>query len=232
MRIAQYIAHHSVHSRKQVSRLIASERVTINGLVARDINHVQPNDDIRIDGQPVVEVSKRIVYRYHKPEGLDCNLDKPSSILPICQHIAQLEGVPRVFPIGRLDKDSCGLLVLTNDGELCHQLIHSEFEIEKTYLVRVDKAVTDEQLKRLNQPFAMLNKQTLPANVTLQADKQLQFVLTQGLNRQIRRMCKAVGLRVEFLQRIQFYDLPLANLAEGEFERVCEQIVTQIATQG
>jgi 16S rRNA pseudouridine516 synthase len=215
-RLAHYLALCGIASRRQCSRIIEASRVTINGCLAIHSTVIDTDfiDDIRVDGVKVLKPEDKIYWLYHKPVGVDCRLieSDPSSLL---HHLP--EG-PRLYPAGRLDKDSRGLLLLTNDGQLTQRLMHPDFHHSKTYHVSVDK------------PFDELFLTTMAAGVTYhQASQnvttrtclvrsltlvQFEIVLTQGLNRQIRKMCQTLGYRVIDLKRVAIGRVELGELPE------------------
>lgn len=216
IRLAKYLADHGLCSRRAASRLIDEGRVLVNHRPANHIDHVDPDDHILVDQQPFAATTEKHYLLYHKPVGIDCNLnpDKADSLYHLLQQFPM-----RLFPVGRLDKDSCGLVLLTNDGELTQRLLHPDFYHEKTYQVTVDKALTHQALQQLSAGVQWTvgphSYQSRPCRVTPLTTNSFQIVLTQGLNRQIRYMCRAVGLKVLHLKRIQLAGFSLGDLAEG-----------------
>lgn len=221
IRLAKYLADHGLCSRRAASRLIDEGRVLVNQRPANHIDHVDEDDSIQVDGQPFRAVAEKHYQLYHKPVGIDCNLnpEKADSLYHLLQQFPM-----RLFPVGRLDKDSCGLVLLTNDGELTQRLLHPDFYHEKTYQVRVDIALTTQALAQLASGVSWTvgpnTYQSRPCHVTQLSSNRFEIVLTQGLNRQIRYMCRSVGLKVVQLKRIQLAQFSLADLAEGCFQTV------------
>ncbi|GAA0666295.1 pseudouridine synthase [Rheinheimera tangshanensis] len=221
IRLAKYLADHGLCSRRAASRLIDEGRVLVNQRPANHIDHVDEDDSIQVDGQPFRAVAEKHYLLYHKPVGIDCNLnpEKADSLYHLLQQFPM-----RLFPVGRLDKDSCGLVLLTNDGELTQRLLHPDFYHEKTYQVRVDIALTTQALAQLASGVSWTvgpnTYQSRPCQVTQLSSNRFEIVLTQGLNRQIRYMCRSVGLKVVQLKRIQLAQFSLADLAEGCFQTV------------
>lgn len=211
-RLAKYLAHAGVCSRKQASRLIDEGVVSVNNRPANHIDHVDDNDDIRVNNTRVQGKATRVYYAYHKPVGIDCKLNQhdPSSL------IHHLPTDTRVYPIGRLDKDSRGLLILTNDGEFCNQLIHPDFHQPKRYLVTVDKPLNDSFSQKMANGVPVDKHITLPCTVEKVADCQFSIILKQGLNRQIRKMAHYCGYKVIDLYREQIAELNLATLSLPE----------------
>ncbi|MCC4834291.1 pseudouridine synthase [Shewanella sp. 10N.7] len=215
MRLEQYLAHCGVSSRRQAQRLIAAGRVSFNGQQASPLDRVNQsavNPNILLDGAPIAPIESKQYWLYHKPVGIDCRLlpDLPSSLIHI------LPPAPRLYPAGRLDKDSRGLLLLTNDGELTHRLMHPDFGHEKVYLVTVDRPFNDEFIEKMSQGVSYRDVTTKPCKVTAVSENQFQITLTQGLNRQIRRMAKALGYNVIDLVRMSMMNCELLNLAEKQ----------------
>jgi len=208
IRLAKYIAHAGVCSRKQASRLIDDGRVTVNNRPANHIDHVNEQDDVIVNGQAVKGAAELVYFAYHKPVGIDCKLNEsdPASL------IHHLPTLTRVYPIGRLDKDSRGLLILTNDGDFCNQLIHPDFHQPKRYLVTVDKPINNAFCEKMAAGVPVDKQVTLPCEVTKITDNQFSIILKQGLNRQIRKMAHYCGFKVIDLFRVQFSELALSNL--------------------
>ncbi len=221
IRLAKYLADHGLCSRRAASRLIDEGRVLVNHRPANHIDHIDADDHILVDQQPFAATTEKHYLLYHKPVGIDCNLnpDKADSLYHLLQQFPM-----RLFPVGRLDKDSCGLVLLTNDGELTQRLLHPDFYHEKTYQVTVDKALTTRALEQLasgvHWTVGPHSYQSRPCRVTPLTTNSFQIVLTQGLNRQIRYMCRAVGLKVLHLKRIQLAGFSLGDLAEGGVQAV------------
>lgn len=220
IRLAKYLADHGLCSRRAASRLIDEGRVLVNQRPANHIDHVDAEDDIQVDGTPFDACTEKHYLLYHKPVGIDCNLnpDKVDSLYHLLQQFPM-----RLFPVGRLDKDSCGLVLLTNDGELAQRLLHPDFYHEKTYQVTVDKPLTPQALAQLASGVSWTvgphSYQSRTCQVTPLGSDRFEIVLTQGLNRQIRYMCRAVGLKVLQLRRTQLAQFSLADLPEGCFKK-------------
>jgi pseudouridine synthase len=193
---------------------------------------VEMNTPIWLDGEPLPPAPPRRYWAYHKPVGIDCNVrpDDPHSIAPLLQQLP-----PGVFAIGRLDKDSCGLLLLTNDGPFAHRLLHPAQQHQKTYRVDVDKTVTDAALQQLRagmryQAGPVWNE-ARPCLAVLITPSQLELTLTEGKNRQIRYMCKQLGLKVTRLERIRIGLLALPQLSAGQLLELQPDQVMQAARQ-
>lgn len=217
-RLAKYLAHAGVCSRKQASRLIDEGIVSVNARPANHIDHVDENDDIRVNNKRVQGKVALVYYAYHKPIGIDCKLNQNDS----SSLIHHLPTSTRVYPIGRLDKDSRGLLILTNDGEFCNQLIHPDFHQPKRYIVTVDKPLNDDFCQKMAAGIPVDKQITLPCTVEKTASQQFSIILKQGLNRQIRKMAHYCGYRVIDLYRVQISDLNLTtlNLCENSYLKI------------
>lgn len=225
IRLSKYIADAGVCSRRQASRLIESGCVLVNGKRGLHIDRIKDDDRVLVDGQEIKLGTKKVYFLFNKPVGIDsvCDLEDPSSIV---HHLPYLDDCLRVFPVGRLDKDSHGLMLLTNHGELCHKLMHPDFYHEKEYLVRVDKSVSDSFLRSMAAGVRYGEVITKPCRIKKVESECFQIILTQGLNRQIRRMCQAQGYRVMDLQRIRMVNLQLGGLKFNEHRKLTENEVS------
>ncbi|MDX5406768.1 MAG: rRNA pseudouridine synthase [Chromatiaceae bacterium] len=216
-RLAKYIAMSGHCSRRAAERLITQGRVSVNGILAKHTDTVSNDDVVMIDQIVLTPASTLQYLAYHKPVGVDCNNrpGDPSSLYQLLRTLPQ-----RLFAVGRLDKDSSGLLLLTNDGALCQRLMHPSFYHEKAYKVQTDKTLTAEHIEKLasgvSWQLGTTQYHSRPCLVTQTAANEFDITLTQGLHRQIRYMCKAVGLKVLKLQRYRIHNLLLGDLAAGE----------------
>ncbi|QDE29993.1 pseudouridine synthase [Shewanella polaris] len=216
MRLSHYLAVCDVASRRQAARLIDSGRVSINHQLAKHTDRINLAETVTIlvDGKPILPVQDKQYWLYHKPVGIDCRLlaDDPCSLLHV------LPESPRLYPAGRLDKDSRGLLLLTNDGQLTQALMHPDYYHPKTYVVQVDKPISANFLLMMAQGVHYGDVHTRPCDIrplSLAMDEdKFEIILTQGLNRQIRRMCQVLGYKVIDLLRTQLMDVCLDDLAE------------------
>ena len=217
-RLAKYIGHAGVCSRRQASRLFDLGEVTVNGRPANHIDHVDESDEIMVQGMELEGPANKVLYAYHKPVGIDCKL-KPEDPNSLIHHLPQGE---RVYPIGRLDKDSRGLLLLTNDGELCHQLIHPDHHQEKEYLVEVNKHLNADFCEKMAEGVPVDGQITLPCEVSLVDDRHFKIILKQGLNRQIRKMAKYCGYKVIDLYRVRIanYVLNPNEVSENTYQAI------------
>ncbi len=217
MRLARFIAQAGFCSRRQASRHIEAGEVTINGRLAQHIDHVQTSDVVEIAGQTLQRRNEFQYWLFNKPVGVDCNYRAHHSASLV--HFLPVQG-GRIFPVGRLDKDSHGLLLVTDDGELCQRLIHPDFCHPKTYHVRVEPAFDDAFIEAMAKGVTIKQGVTRACQVKPLSQDRFAITLTQGLNRQIRKMAQALGYRVVDLQRVAILDLTLTGLALGQWRQL------------
>jgi 23S rRNA pseudouridine2604 synthase len=220
MRINKYISETGYCSRRETNRLIAAGRITINGKVCEKGADVEPEDIVLIDGQEIPFNDRELVYlALNKPIGIVCTAAEQ-----VEGNIIQYVNYPsRIFAIGRLDKASEGLIFLTNDGDIVNKMMCSEHNHDKEYVVTVDKPVTDEFVRAMSQGVEILNVVTKPCEVYKHSENIFRIILTQGLNLQIRRMCKALGYRVLKLERIRIMNVTLDGLERGQWRHLEKQ---------
>ncbi len=216
LRINKFLSERGLCSRREADAWIAAGRVTVNGAVATLGTRVAPGDEVALDGQPVGQPKGHVYIALNKPLGVECTTDTrvPHNIVEFVAH------TERVFPIGRLDKDSEGLILLTNDGDCVNRLLRVEHRHEKEYLVTVDRPVTDEFLDGMARGVRILGRTTAPARVERAGKNLFRIVLTQGLNRQIRRMCDAFGYTVRRLVRTRFVNIRLEGIEPGRWRNL------------
>ncbi|MCM3719565.1 pseudouridine synthase [Fictibacillus phosphorivorans] len=213
MRIHKYISLTGFCSRREGKRLLENGRITINGVICNKDTEVEEGDIVLIDRKPIPRKQSSIYMAFNKPVGITCTANPE-----IEGNILQCVNVPeRVFPVGRLDKASQGLILLTNDGELANRISQSDFGHEKEYEVTVDQPVTELFLQKMSEGVPVLHTVTRPAQTKFVSKYVFRITLTQGLNRQIRRMCKALGYEVEKLERIRIMNIHLHTLQAGEW---------------
>ncbi|MHB8532664.1 MAG: pseudouridine synthase [Solirubrobacteraceae bacterium] len=216
MRLARYLAHAGVASRRAAERLIADGRVTLSGEAVTDpARDVQPGAPVAVDGQLLAGPEQRVVHVLHKPVGVISTASDTHGRSTVT-NLLPAAGA-RLYPVGRLDADSSGLILLTNDGELANLLTHPRYEVPKTYRARVGGGpVGGPALARLRTGVLLEDGVTAPAEARLLASDRLELTIREGRNRQVRRMCEAVGHPVRELQRTAFGPLLLGSLAPGE----------------
>jgi 23S rRNA pseudouridine2605 synthase len=225
VRLAKFLAHGGIASRRMAEKLIAAGRVTVGGEVVKDpARDVGPGDDVRIDGGAVT-VEEREVWAVNKPAGVVSTAKEPGSRPAV---VSLVDSEARLYPVGRLDADSTGLLLLTNDGELANRLTHPRYEVTKAYQVELRRPPKEADLRRLAEGVELEDGPTAPAEVSRLAGREIEIVLREGRNRQVRRMAEAIDNRVEALRRVRFGPIELGNLAEGKARRLTDDEVAQL----
>ena len=228
MRINKFLAEQGVASRRGADELIKSGRVTLNGKVAQMGEEVKETDVVMVDGMTLSHKVKYEYYILNKPKGCVCTVKDDKGRKTVLDFLPESAG--RVFPVGRLDYDTEGLLILTNDGDLSFRLTAPQSEIPKTYLVRVSGSLTPVQLNRLRtgveiEKGVVTKKCKVVVQETAKEYTKLHVTLTEGKNREIRRMFEAVGKEVEFLKRIKIGELRLTGLDRGAVRRLSPEEV-------
>ena len=218
MRINVYISAAGYCSRRAAERLVINNQVTINGKLATKNDLVEEGDIVRVDDRIIVPDMEKVYLVLNKPRGIVCTglRSVPGNIIDFVKYPI------RVFPVGRLDKESEGLILLTNDGPIAHKILHSEHGHEKEYIVTVDQLITEKFITDMGDGVKIGSVTTKKCTVSLVNDSTFRIILTQGLNRQIRKMCKALGYRVVKLQRIRILNIELGNLEEGKWRHLTE----------
>ena len=218
MRLNKHISESGVASRREADAWIAAGRVTVNGAKGELGTQVRPGDVVLVDGEPLPLRRKAVYLALHKPRGITSTTDGA-----VPDNIVDFVGHPeRIFPVGRLDKDSEGLILLTNDGDIVNEVLRVEHGHEKEYLVTVEPDVTDTFLAMMGRGVRIGAEMTKSAAVTRAGPNRFRIVLTQGLNRQIRRMCSALGWRVKRLVRVRIMHIRLGDLPPGRWRDLTE----------
>jgi 23S rRNA pseudouridine2604 synthase len=209
----KYISETGLCSRREADKLIDDGRVTINKQVARKGNRVLPNDIVAIDGKIVQNKTEIVYIALNKPRGVTCTTDlkDKANIIDFMRYKS------RIFPIGRLDKDSDGLIFLTNDGDIVNKILRAGNNHEKEYIVNVDKPITEQFIRNMANGVRILD--TITQKCAVQQDGRYRFriILKQGLNRQIRRMCETLGYKVQTLTRVRIMNITLKNIPLGKW---------------
>ncbi len=225
MRLAKYLAHGGVASRRTAERIVANGRVTVGGEVitdpARDVGEA---DDVRVDGSRVA-AEPREVWAVNKPAGVVSTAKEPGRRPAVVELVAS---GARLYPVGRLDVDSIGLLLLTNDGELANRLTHPRNEVAKAYRVELRRPPSDADLEQLRRGVELEDGPTRPAQVRRLGERRVEIVLREGRNRQVRRMAEAVGNGVVELRRVRFGPIELGSLSPGEARRLGEDEIARL----
>jgi 23S rRNA pseudouridine2604 synthase len=216
VRLNKYLGESGACSRREADQWIEAGRVTVNGAVAALGTQVADGDAVLVDGRPLPERPIRVYLALNKPAGIECTTDRevPGNIVDFVGHHE------RVFPIGRLDKDSEGLILLTNDGDVVNTVLRAENEHEKEYVVAVDRPLTPEFLAGMAGGVPILGTVTNPCRLTRVGRNTFRIVLTQGMNRQIRRMCEHFGYTVRNLQRVRVMHVRLGDLPLGRWRNL------------
>lgn len=227
LRLNKFIAESGLCSRREADALIADGRVTVNGAVATLGTQVSDGDDVRVNGRPVDEKKKHVYIALNKPVGVTCTTDQrdPANIIDFIGH------AERIFPVGRLDKDSDGLILLTNNGDIVNDILRAANHHEKEYLVTVDKPVTPEFVAGMAGGVPILETVTRRCRVQKVDRHTFRIILTQGLNRQIRRMCEHFGYEVQRLQRVRIMSIRLGGLKQGHWRNLRDDELEQLLTQ-
>lgn len=215
----KYISSTGICSRREADRWIAEGRVTINDLPTKLGNRVEESDVVKIDGKPLMQKPKTLYIALNKPVGIVCTTDKnePKNIVDFIGH------KERLFPIGRLDKPSEGLIFLTNDGDIVNKILRAGNNHEKEYIVSVDKKITDDFVRKMSNGIPILGTRTKKCKVEKINDRTFKIILVQGLNRQIRRMCEYLDYRVTKLKRIRIMNVKLGRLKIGEWRELTKE---------
>jgi len=218
VRLNKFISETGVCSRREADKWIEAGRVTLNGLPAQLGTKVGESDEVRVDGELVGAKKTPIYIALNKPVGITSTTESQ-----VEENIIDLIGHrERIFPIGRLDKDSEGLILLTNNGDIVNEILRSENEHEKEYIVSVNRPITDLALGMLAGGVKIMGETTKPCKVVRVDRETFRMILTQGLNRQIRRMCSALGYRVQRLQRVRIINIDLGTLRTGEWRHLTD----------
>lgn len=219
VRINKFLGSAGYCSRREADRLVGEGRVFIDGNMADMGSRVMPGQKVYVDGKAVVPEEENILIAVNKPRGIVCTTtDKQGA-----NNIVDFLGCDkRIYPVGRLDKDSEGLLLMTNDGELMNNILTGKNEHEKEYIVEVDKNLSDDFERRMSEPMYLkeLDKTTRPCHVIKAGKKTFRIILKQGLNRQIRRMCSNLGYKVVKLKRIRIMNIELNDLPAGATRKI------------
>ena len=219
LRLNKFLSEAGVCSRREADRLIEAGRVTVDGKKAETGMKITPGQEVRVDQKLVKPEEEMIVLAVNKPRGIVCTEEKrePDNIIRFLNYPT------RITYAGRLDKDSEGLLLMTNNGDIINKMMRAGNYHEKEYLVTVDKPVTEEFLQHMARGVPILDTVTRPCQVRKEGKKTFRIVLTQGLNRQIRRMCEALGYKVVTLKRVRIMQIRLGDLKPGQYRPLTEQ---------
>jgi 23S rRNA pseudouridine2605 synthase len=225
VRLAKYLAHAGVASRRASEELIAAGKVQVGGEVVTDpARDVDEGSDVRVDGEAVTP-EPREVWAVNKPAGVVSTASEPGKRPAITELV---DSKRRLYPVGRLDADSTGLILLANDGELANRLTHPRYGVAKTYGVRLARPLSNADLDRLRGGVTLEDGPTAPAEVERRGDREIEVTIREGRKRQVRRMAEAVGNEVEALKRIRIGSLELGELRRGDARRLGEEEVAAL----
>ncbi len=215
----KYISDTGLCSRREADKLLEQRRVTLNGKIAQKGNRVKDGDIIKLDGKPLKTKKKTVYLALNKPRGITSTTDRKDK-----SNIIDFLHVPeRIFPIGRLDKDSDGLIFLTNDGDIVNKILRAGNNHDKEYIVTVDKPVTPDFIKKMGGGVRILDTVTKPCTVRQEGKNKFRIILQQGMNRQIRRMAEALGYDVKTLTRIRIMHINLGKLPVGKWRHFTDK---------
>ncbi len=225
IRLNKYLSESGICSRREADRLIEAGKVLVDGSVAVMGMKIVPGQRVVCDGIPVGEKDRPVLLAVNKPRGIVCTTSEKDR----AENIVEFLNYPiRIYPVGRLDKESEGLLLMTNQGELMDRILRARNGHEKEYRVTVDRPITEAFLRRMGSGVPVLDTVTRPCEVKRLGEQEFGIILTQGLNRQIRRMCEALGYRVTRLCRIRIMNLTLGSLKSGEYREVSGTELTEL----
>lgn len=222
-RLNKFISESGVCSRREADKFIEQNRVKINGKLPELGTKVQPGDVVELDGKVVgasaENKSDRVYIAYHKPIGITCTTERQvkGNIVDAIKH------KQRIFPIGRLDKPSEGLILLTSDGDIVNKILRAENAHDKEYIVTVDKPISERFVSRMAKGIPILGTVTKPCRVKAMGSHKFRIILTQGLNRQIRRMCEYLGYEVKTLKRTRIMNIDLKGLKRGQWRDLTDE---------
>ena len=224
VRLNKYLSEAGVCSRREADRLIADGRVTVDGRIAQTGMRISPGQEVRVGRKVVSKRDEMVVLAVNKPKGIVCTEEKRER-----NSIVRFSNYPiRVTYIGRLDKDSRGLLLMTNNGDIINRMMRTANCHEKEYKVTVDKEITEEFIEKMSGGVPILDTVTRPCRVTKIGKYTFSIILTQGLNRQIRRMCAALGYEVRDLLRVRVMNIRLGSLKEGEYRKLTDEELEEL----
>lgn len=224
IRINKYLSTCGYCSRREADRLLEQKRVTIDGKTAKPGDRAAVGQTVCVDGKEVNDAEEPIVIAFHKPAGVVCTSSKKDK----ANIIDFIRFEKRIYPVGRLDKDSTGLILLTNDGELTDCILRSRNGHEKEYIVTVNKPLKKNIVNAMEEGVPILDTMTKPCRIDILNERTFQIVLTQGLNRQIRRMCEYFGYKVVRLKRVRIMNIRLDGLPEGKWRYLSGEELQQL----
>lgn len=225
IRINKYLSDAGLCSRREADRYIEEGKVKIDGVKAEIGSRVKPGNYVTFNGKPVKNKEKRVLIAFNKPVGIvsTTSSKEPDNIVDFINYPT------RIFPIGRLDKDSEGLILLTNDGDIVNSILRERYGHDKEYIVTVNKEISREFVKQMSEGVPILDTVTKPCEVKIINKNTFRIILTQGLNRQIRRMCEHLGYRVVRLVRVRIMNITLGRLKSGTWRNVTSKEMEELS---
>ncbi len=228
IRINKYLSEAGLCSRREGDRLIAEGRVAIDGKTAAPGSRVRQGQEVTVDGRETAKEKEEIFLAFYKPAGIICTTAPPQHGAKEPNVIDYIGYPKRIYPVGRLDKNSEGLLLMTNQGEIMDKILRSRYGHEKEYFVRVNKKIEKEFLQKMANGVPILNTVTKPCQIWRENERSFHIIITQGLNRQIRRMCEYLGYRVEYLRRDRVINITLGGLKKGCYRKLSNREITEL----
>ncbi len=223
----KFISNTGMCSRREADRMIEAGRVWLNQKTAKKGNRVLPGDEVIVDGTKIKRKKNDVYLAFHKPAGITCTTDQSDR-----DNIIDYINYPkRIFPIGRLDKASTGLILMTNDGDIVNQILREENNHDKEYIVTIDQPVTEHFIKKMSGGIPMMGQVTKKCQVKKIGSRRFSIILTQGLNRQIRRMCEYLNTKVLTLKRIRIMNVELGNLPVGAYRPLSKEELATLRQQ-
>ena len=222
-RLNAYLSDVGFCSRREADDYIKKGYITINDKIAILGDKVGKKDIVKFKGNLIHIENKKIILAFNKPRGIVCTTKNDKNNI-----VDFIKYETRIYPIGRLDKDSCGLIFLTNDGSIVNHILKSSNNKEKEYIVRVNKDITKEFIDKLEKGVHILDRKTKPCKIEKIDKKMFKIIITEGLNRQIRRMCEVCGYKCVYLKRIRIMNIKLNNLKEGTYRKLTEEEVKEL----
>ncbi len=224
IRINKYLSDAGICSRREADRLIEAGKVTVDGKKAEMGMRVLPHQKVCVNGKKAVYEDELVLIAVNKPVGIECTSDKnnPDNIVDFVNYPT------RIYTIGRLDKNSDGLILMTNDGNIVNKISKSVNAHEKEYVVKVNKKITDEFITNMSDGVEILGKMTNPCTVIRESNDEFRIILTQGMNRQIRRMCETQGYKVISLTRVRIMNIRLGKLKSGTYRKITHEELDEL----
>lgn len=228
IRINKYLSEAGVCSRREGDRFIAEGRITLDGRLAVPGDRVFPGQRVMVDGKEIKKEEEEIFLAFYKPRGIVCTTATTENGEKIRNVVEYIDYPKRIYPVGRLDRDSEGLLLMTNQGEVMEKILRSRYEHEKEYFVQVDHKIEKAFLEGMAKGVPILDTITKPCKVWKEDDTSFYIIITQGLNRQIRRMCEYFGYRVVYLRRDRVMNITLDGLKKGRYRKLTAQEIQEL----